>query len=211
MERAWRPISMVSSNPAVVTNATRAPLRCSSVLVPTVVPCSSTISPERPRARDRFGNGLRRVGGSGEDLHHAQLPALDPNAVGEGSAGIDGYAGGWLRSVLREAAMVERTAHGEKRDFSTRLSGGYSAFPSGMHRASGGVIVRQGAQDLIAKLAVKPQSGLVIDGGFQVHLRAAKRAQAALASFISSDASPNRRASGTMSRVRMRPDFPRTG
>ena len=39
--RAWRPISMASSNPAVVTSATRAPLRCRSVLVPTVVPCSS--------------------------------------------------------------------------------------------------------------------------------------------------------------------------
>src|SRR5208283_5100713 len=39
---------MVSSNPAVVTNATRAPLRSSRQLVPTVVPCNSTISPEYP-------------------------------------------------------------------------------------------------------------------------------------------------------------------
>src|SRR5579862_8753287 len=30
---------MESSKPAVVTNATRAPLRCSKVFVPTVVPC----------------------------------------------------------------------------------------------------------------------------------------------------------------------------
>src|SRR6185437_16194624 len=35
---------MESSNPLVVTKATRAPLRWSSVLVPTVVPCSTTIS-----------------------------------------------------------------------------------------------------------------------------------------------------------------------
>src|SRR6185312_3570955 len=35
---------MESSNPLVVTKATRAPLRCRSVLVPTVVPCSTTIS-----------------------------------------------------------------------------------------------------------------------------------------------------------------------
>jgi hypothetical protein len=39
---------MVSSKPAVVTNATRAPLRSSRLLVPTVVPCSNTISPEQP-------------------------------------------------------------------------------------------------------------------------------------------------------------------
>src|SRR5580704_5308273 len=36
---------MVSSKPAVVTKATRAPLRCSSVLVPTVVPCSKMTAP----------------------------------------------------------------------------------------------------------------------------------------------------------------------
>src|SRR5260221_14678817 len=35
---------MESSNPAVVTNATRAPLRCKSVFVPTVVPCRTTTS-----------------------------------------------------------------------------------------------------------------------------------------------------------------------
>ena len=35
---AWRPMAIVSSNPAVVTKATREPLRSSRMLVPTVVP-----------------------------------------------------------------------------------------------------------------------------------------------------------------------------
>ena len=38
--RACLPISIVSSNPAVVISATRAPFRCSRALVPTVVPCN---------------------------------------------------------------------------------------------------------------------------------------------------------------------------
>src|SRR5947209_257354 len=42
--RFCRPISITSSNPAVVTSATRAPLRSNSAFVPTVVPCSSTKS-----------------------------------------------------------------------------------------------------------------------------------------------------------------------
>src|SRR5664279_3730766 len=45
----------------------------------------------------------------------------------------------------------------------------------------GGVIVRQRAQYLIAKFAVEPQSGLVIDCCFQVDLFATERAQSALA------------------------------
>ena len=45
--RACRPIAIVSSNPAVVTNATRAPSRSSRALVPIVVPCrTSTLSPD---------------------------------------------------------------------------------------------------------------------------------------------------------------------
>src|SRR5438477_1781779 len=39
---------MESSKPSVVTKATRAPRRCSSELVPTVVPCSSTMAELRP-------------------------------------------------------------------------------------------------------------------------------------------------------------------
>src|SRR5580693_346608 len=35
---AWRPMAMLSSNPAVVTKATREPLRSRRILVPTVVP-----------------------------------------------------------------------------------------------------------------------------------------------------------------------------
>ena len=46
--RACRPISMTSSNPEVVINATRAPLRCNSAFVPTVVPCSNVTAARAP-------------------------------------------------------------------------------------------------------------------------------------------------------------------
>ncbi len=46
--RACRPISRTSSNPAVVISATRPPFRCSSALVPTVVPCSNVSAPPVP-------------------------------------------------------------------------------------------------------------------------------------------------------------------
>ncbi len=41
---------------------------------------------------NRFGDRLRGIGGRGEDLQEADTPALDPDAVGEGAAGIDGDA-----------------------------------------------------------------------------------------------------------------------
>ena len=61
--RAWRPISITSSNPAVVISATRAPLRCSSALVPTVVPCKSV----NPAATPIFwsASAMARDGSSG--------------------------------------------------------------------------------------------------------------------------------------------------
>src|ERR1022692_1825640 len=40
-----------------------------------------------------FDDGLRGIGGSGEDFQHAQAAGgLDPDTVGEGAAGIDGDA-----------------------------------------------------------------------------------------------------------------------
>ncbi len=38
----------------------------------------------------RLDNGLRGIGRSGKDFEHADLSAFDPDAVGEGAAGIDG-------------------------------------------------------------------------------------------------------------------------
>ena len=81
---------MASSKPAVVTSATRAPLRCSKVFVPTVVPCRRTVEVALSDLFESLDNRLRRVGWRGEDLEHAYLPALHPDAVGKGAAGVDG-------------------------------------------------------------------------------------------------------------------------
>ena len=48
--RVCRPIAIVSSNPAVVTNATRAPVRSSMVLVPTVVPWRTSTASRRAQS-----------------------------------------------------------------------------------------------------------------------------------------------------------------
>ena len=81
---------MASSKPAVVTRATRAPLRCSKVFVPTVVPCRRTSERTLTDFLRGFDNCLRRIGWRGENLEHAHLSALHPDAVGEGAAGVDG-------------------------------------------------------------------------------------------------------------------------
>ena len=39
-----------------------------------------------------FDNGLRGIGGAGEDLEHSQLSTVHPDTVGEGAAGVDGDA-----------------------------------------------------------------------------------------------------------------------
>ena len=42
-----------------------------------------------------FDDGLGGIGGSGEDFQHAQAAGVvDPDTVGEGAAGVDGYAEG---------------------------------------------------------------------------------------------------------------------
>ena len=40
-------------------------------------------------------DGLGGIGGSGENFCHAQAAVVDPDAVGEGSAGVDSYAEWW--------------------------------------------------------------------------------------------------------------------
>ena len=78
--------------------------------------------------------------------------------------------------------MVERTRARRIADFSMRSAARYSRFShQKCIQRMGGVIVGQSAQYLIAKLAIEPQGGLVIDRRFQVHLPAAGRAQPALA------------------------------
>ena len=52
----------------------------------------------RSDLRKRRQDCLGRIGGSGEDFDHAQLPALQPDAVGKGTAGIDGNPERRLRS-----------------------------------------------------------------------------------------------------------------
>ncbi len=61
--RACRPISITSSNPAVVTRATRAPFRSSSAFVPTVVPCSSVMPTRAPILPS--ASAIAREGSSG--------------------------------------------------------------------------------------------------------------------------------------------------
>ena len=91
--RAWRPISMASSKPAVVTRAVRAPLRSSSVLVPTVVPCRRTNCALVVNFAEGFDDGLRGIGGSRENFQHAQAAVrICPDTVSEGAAGVDGDA-----------------------------------------------------------------------------------------------------------------------
>lgn len=41
-----------------------------------------------------FDDGLGGVGGGGENFQHTQAAAVDPDTVGEGSAGVDGDAEG---------------------------------------------------------------------------------------------------------------------
>ena len=64
---------MASSKPAVVTSAVRAPLRSSSVLVPTVVPWRRMNSPVGGDLVEGFDDGLRGIGGSGEYFQHAEV------------------------------------------------------------------------------------------------------------------------------------------
>ena len=90
--RVWRPMAMVSSKPAVVTKATRAPLRSSMALVPTVVPWRTSSGCALADARARLEHGRARVGRRGEDLEDAEVAVLEVDAIGEGAAGVDGYA-----------------------------------------------------------------------------------------------------------------------
>src|SRR5262245_32376936 len=65
--RSWRPTSSTSSNPAVVTSVTRAPLRSSSVFVATVEPWRTRVSrpaPARASASSTASAGARGVDGS---------------------------------------------------------------------------------------------------------------------------------------------------
>ena len=70
--RVCRASSSRSSKPAVVTSAVRAPLRSSSALVATVVPCTSTVSrcvhpPSRHAPRSTSPCRMDREGSSGVD------------------------------------------------------------------------------------------------------------------------------------------------
>ena len=86
-------MARVSSNPAVVTKATRAPLRSSSALVATVVPWRTSMVSARDEAgrfADGFEDGAAGIVGRGGELEHLDAAADAVDAVSEGAAGIDG-------------------------------------------------------------------------------------------------------------------------
>src|ERR1019366_4210488 len=100
---------MVSSNPAVVTNATRAPLRSSRLLVPTVVPCSSTIGPEQPLRET--ASAMDCEGSSGvENTFTMRNRPLPPQTQWERVPPVStAIRDGAFEVCLRDAAMVEQT------------------------------------------------------------------------------------------------------
>ena len=85
-------MAMVSSKPAVVTNATLAPFRSSMVLVPTVVPCRISIALSGANPLQSFEHCQRRIGGGRKNLQHLELAVGEIDAIGERPTGIDGYA-----------------------------------------------------------------------------------------------------------------------
>ena len=86
-------MAIVSSKPAVVTKATRAPLRSSMVLVPTVVPWrTSSGFAGRRSAPKPSSTASDRIGRRRENLEHPELSASEIDAIGKGAAGIDRYA-----------------------------------------------------------------------------------------------------------------------
>ncbi len=78
-------ISMTSANPAVVTSATRPPLRSRSALVATVVPWASLVT-SAPAPGHALADRPARVVGSRQQLHDA--PGVAPH-VGQGAARVD--------------------------------------------------------------------------------------------------------------------------
>ena len=80
----------------VVTSAVRAPFRSSSVLVPTVVPWRRMKFSSWRDLFYRFEDGLGGIGGRRKNFQHFQAMRfrIDPDAVGEGAAGVDGDAEG---------------------------------------------------------------------------------------------------------------------
>ena len=83
----------VSSKPAVVTKAMRAPLRSSSALVATVVPWRTSISVAPVRlAICSMALRIARAGSAGVEgsLSTSRLPAAAIDAIGERAACIDG-------------------------------------------------------------------------------------------------------------------------
>ena len=57
---------------------------------------------------DRLGDGARGIGGSGKDFQDFQAAGAEKNAVGEGSAGVDGDAHGRNAILLRKAQLEKR-------------------------------------------------------------------------------------------------------
>ena len=107
--RAWRPISMTSSNPAVVIRATRAPFLCSRALVPTVVPCRR-VTPA-PASIFFRAAAIARDGSSGVEntfsvlskppSTHTQSVKVPPVSMAMRNAGRDALAIGW-KTINRE-------------------------------------------------------------------------------------------------------------
>ena len=108
---------MVSSNPAVVTNATFAPLRCSNVLVPTVVPCSSTISAEGAIGESASAMACDGSAGVEKTLVIRSLPrSIQTQSVKVPPVSTATRSGGF-EDLEADAAIVEQETGAEKRRF----------------------------------------------------------------------------------------------
>ena len=83
---------MTSSKPAVVTRATRAPLRCKQRVG---ADRGAVKQNQRFPSADlfqRFGNGSRGIVRSRKHLEHPDAAAIQPHTVGKRSASVDGNA-----------------------------------------------------------------------------------------------------------------------
>src|SRR5947209_4837990 len=97
---------MESSNPEVVTKATRAPLRCNNVLVPTVVPCS-TVAPDPEDEILPTASAMACEGSAGvektfrilsvEPSSHTQSVKVPPLSMAILRDGRGGMSFGWLQ------------------------------------------------------------------------------------------------------------------
>ena len=85
-------MAIVSSKPSVVRKATRAPVRSSMVLVPTVVPWRTFEVLRCANLPQSVKHRQRRIVRSRENLQNPELAGFKVDAIGERAASIDRYA-----------------------------------------------------------------------------------------------------------------------